>query len=429
MRIILKDKVKKTIESLLIKNINVFDVDGSAFRKNIDVLIENGIIKKVDKSIDEEGCETIIDGSGKYAIPGLFECHGHLAVLTTEDDKKKHDLLKKFVTTGFTQVRDVGGPVKILKQMKEDIDQGKLVGPEIFYSGPMLEKSPLAHGAHNEKMPEFTVAIDTKEAAEKMIKKLVNYGAKLVKTFNKFDTDVFKHLFNEARKENLPIAHDPGTPLFHQMPIDKAIDIGVNCFEHGKTPLPVVLKEELQKEHDILLAEPDPQKMMMFMGKIFKLGEDAISTEKLEKLIDKMLENDVYFCPTMAFKASTEMHKPERIADEQTKIAVQFIYDIGIYFTREIIKRNVKILIGQDGFDPHFTFMEMKILNEIGLSEAEAIKGATIYPARWLGVEKEYGSIESNKIANILILEKNPLDDIQNITSTNLVIYKGEIVR
>jgi imidazolonepropionase-like amidohydrolase len=257
----------------------------------------------------------------------------------------------------------------------------------------------------------------------------VNYKANLVKTFNKFDSDVFEHLFNEARKANLPIAHDPGTPLFHQMPIDKAIDIGVNCFEHGKTPLPVVLKAELQKEHDKLLTDPNPEKMMMFTGKIFKLGKDSVSEDKLEKLIDKMKENDIYFCPTMAFKASTEMHKPERLAEEQVKIAVQFIYDIGIYFTREIIKRNVKILVGQDGYDPQFTFLEMKILNDNGLSEIETIKGATIYPAKWLGVDKEYGSIEPNKKANILILEKNPLEDIKNMQSKYLVIYNGKIVK
>jgi imidazolonepropionase-like amidohydrolase len=70
----------------------------------------------------------------------------------------------------------------------------------------------------------------------------------------------------------------------------------------------------------------------------------------------------------------------------------------------------------------------MVYLEEIGLSQSEIIKGATIYPARWLGVADKLGSISRNKKANILILDKNPLEDIQNIRSTRAVLLNGEIV-
>ncbi|NHK30547.1 MAG: amidohydrolase family protein [Asgard group archaeon] len=418
-------------EALLIENINIFDVVNGSFRKNQDILIENKHIKNILATGEIDDHQEVIDGTNKYAIPGLFECHAHLANLSTKEEAFKKQMLKKFLTSGVTQVRDVGGPLNILKQMKEDITRGILDGPEIFYSGPMLEKSPLAHGNHNKKMPGFTVAIDSKKDAEEIIKELTKGGASLVKTFNKFDNEVYEHLVIEAQKANLKIAHDPGIPLFHHIPMDKAMDLGINCFEHGKSPWPIVLKEELQKEHDALFkAYPKSQDMMMFTTKIFQLEIDAISEEKLQKLIDKMIENNVYFCPTLAFKQAVEELEPEFFGDDEVKkMAVQFIYNIGLYFTKEMIKRNVKMLIGHDGYDPKFTFLEMKILNEIGLSEIEAIRAATIYPAKWLGVDDQLGTIEENKKANILILNKNPLENIQNIKTTHLVIYKGKMIQ
>lgn len=81
--------------------------------------------------------------------------------------------------------------------------------------------------------------------------------------------------------------------------------------------------------------------------------------------------------------------------------------------------------LGHDGVNLEFIIEEMKILNEIGLSTIEAIRDETIYPAKWLGIDKYYGTIEQNKKANILILDKNPLEAIENIKSTQLVIQNG----
>ena len=133
-------------EQILLKNISVFDVKTGIFRNNLDILIENCLIKVVGK-VNYVGKERLsqIDCSGKFAVPGLFECHAHLTSLsfTTKDEEAKKQMLKEFITKGITQIRDAGGPLKTLKKMKEDILNGEFLGPEIFYAGPMLEKSPL----------------------------------------------------------------------------------------------------------------------------------------------------------------------------------------------------------------------------------------------------------------------------------------------
>lgn len=76
---------------------------------------------------------------------------------------------------------------------------------------------------------------------------------------------------------------------------------------------------------------------------------------------------------------------------------LEVLVKISLFFTKEMIKQNVKILVGQDGLMPKFTFDEMRYLKELGLSESEIIKGATIYPAEWLGIVDQFGSISPNK--------------------------------
>lgn len=95
---------------------------------------------------------------------------------------------------------------------------------------------------------------------------------------------------------------------------------------------------------------------------------------------------------------------------------------------KESTKRKVKILVGHDGCSPTLLFTEMKLLRERGLPELEIIRGATVYPAKWLGVEDRYGSISPGMLANLIILNKNPLEDIVNFESRYMVIMKGQVV-
>jgi imidazolonepropionase-like amidohydrolase len=434
---------------ILLKNINLFDVKDDILRKNVDILIENDSIKEVGKVnyVDEETLEQI-DCSGKFALPGLFECHAHLTVLTNQDDETKKEILrevgiektshkeelekqvlKAFVVKGITQVRDVGGPVKTLKDLKDRISKGEYVGPHIFYAGPMLEKSPLTGQENNKRWPGFTVPIDSVQDVKNTIEQISSAGASLVKTFGKFDEDVLKCLLDEAKEHNLPVTHDSGPTFFHSVPVDRGIDLGIKCFEHGKSPWYAVLKDDLKKEHDRLI-DADPEAKEAFRNKVFSLGTQSISLTKLRKLIDKMLSYDVYFCPTLhIFKHYAE--NPEVYREDQPdkfRKIFEILYEISRFITREMIKSSMKILVGQDGWNPRFTFNEMQLLKEVDLSESEIIKGATIYPAEWLGISEQIGSVSPNKKANVLILNENPLEDVQNMKTTCAVLLNGKFV-
>lgn len=102
--------------------------------------------------------------------------------------------------------------------------------------------------------------------------------------------------------------------------------------------------------------------------------------------------------------------------------------EITTFITEQLAMWEVKLLVGQDGIDPRGTFSEMRLLSDCGVTEADIIRGATIYPATWLGVEDRLGSITPGKLANILVLDKNPMADIDNMASTAFVIHRGKVV-
>ena len=390
---------------IVLSNIRLFDVVGGVLTDAQDILIEGTQIKAV-RSIDLSRKNAIkIDLSGKFAFPGLFECHAHLGFLTTLKEEEMIGELRTFVFNGITQVRDLGGPIDVLSQMDKRISSGDILGPKMFYSGSMLEKPPLFYFKKNKILPGLQMGISTKEDVDRVLLEFAGKGACMVKTYGRMDLDVYQHILVVAKKLGLRVVHDPGRYLFHVIPMDTAIDLGVRSIEHGVAPWPVVLKDELKKKHDQLMAEnADEAARELFMDKVIKLGNESISTEKLQRLIDKMLENNVYICPTL------------------------WMYGHEDVFTQEFIKNKVKILVGHDGPSPSLLFTEMKLLRDRGLSELEIIRGATIYPAQWLGVEDRYGSISPGMLANIVILDKNPLEDIGNFKSPYMVIKNGQVV-
>ncbi len=417
---------------ILLTNLRFFDVDAGAMTGPQDVLIADGRIVAVG-GIGTVPEAVVLDCSGKYAVPGLFDCHTHVANLRLMGDSTLAETLERFVQKGITQLRDVGGPLAVLQPLRARIESGELRGPDIFYSGPMLEKSPLTWAQMNVGNPGFTVAMDSVATADRIVPELVQGGARCVKVFNKFDRDVFAHLVGLARGASLPVVHDPGPPLFHQVPIDVSIDCGVGSIEHGKAPWPIVLVDSLAREQDELeRANAESEQRMAFVAKVARLGTAGISLEKLQAVYDKMVAHGVYFCPTLHVfvEMAAQSAASDTSAGQQSPMAtiLKGMEEVSRFFTREAAARGVKILVGQDGIFPEGTLAEMRHLRDCGISAAEILKGATIYPAVFLSATDRYGAIAPGRVANILVVDQDPLVAIENIEATFMVVQHGRVV-
>jgi len=236
----------------------------------------------------------------------------------------------------------------------------------------------------------------------------------------------------------LKIVHDPGEPLFHWMPMDEALELGITSFEHAKAPWPVVLKDDLKKQHDKLVGpEANEMAQMFFMMKVADLGVEAVSSDRLLRLVDLMREKEAFLCPTLQIFSDIETHAFEQVKREMQmeelpeqmkdmiKKTISAMEEVSRFFVSELAGQGVRLLVGQDGFEPSGTFEEMCYMQSCGVSESEIIKGATIYPAQWLEVDDRLGSIAPGKQANILVLDANPLENIEHMKSTFLVIRNG----
>jgi hypothetical protein len=450
-------------KKIILKQVHVYDVYEQEFSKPTDILIEEGLIAKIGEILQEERLKCdIIDCVGKYAVPGLFDSHTHLASLVLYGEETKKWLLQSYLDNGITQIRDVGGQINDLQKLTEDITNGRLHGPDIFYSGPLLEKSPLTWGDINEIMPEFTVPVNTCEDAEEVVETLVRKGASFIKAGFKWDIDVFSYLLQKVSENGSKLTLDPGRTFFQSIPVALGIELGVNCFEHAKHLLTSVFTEEFEREYTVLsLPDVLQEQRDTFIQKVLEQGTSVVDQTKLAQLISIMVEKNIYYCPTLTILEPetrkfiyieeeaphidiTEEEKEhysrfrkeyERVGIKPSKKElegiVHFLHRFRPFlrlFTQKMAEAKVRILPGHDWFYGTLAIRELELLQEYGLTPGQILTGATLYSAEWLGIQEKYGSLKENYKANILIVNANPLTDIHNIKTVYLVIKDGVIV-
>jgi hypothetical protein len=421
--------------TILLQSIHVFDAESEIMSEASDILIVGNKIKTVKLAGSGMEASQVIDCSGKYIIPGLFDCHTHLSGLTLMGgDTLKHEL-SEFVHQGVLHTRDVGGPIGVISKMNKNTISDEMLGPEIFYTGPMLESSPLTWEDQNKDLPGFMVAVNNKEDVDKLIPTLVEHKASMIKTFGRISIPIYQYLIKSAQQQGLKVVHDPGAPLFNWVPIDKAIEFGITSIEHAKAPWPYVLNDELKEKHDAATGpKVDPKKRGEAIMLIIEAGMNGISEERLKDLATQMIENKVFLCPTLYVQTAMaeSEHSDENAEEDENTIfrnkMVTLMNNLGIHFVQKLSEYGVKMLVGQDNRKPEGTLEEMKLMEKHGVSTVEVLKGATIYPAQWLGVDSKYGSVEPNKIADLVILNANPLDNIANVGEIFMVIQRGVII-
>ncbi len=433
--VFLSCSLNKNKSTILLQNIHVFDIASGTMSAPSDILIVGDKIKTVKPTGSGLDASQKTDCSGKYVIPGLFDSHTHLSFLTTMGEDTLRRELADFVYQGVLHVRDVGGPIDVISEMNRKVTTGEIIGPEIFYTGPMLENSPLTWEQENKRLPGFTVAVNNEEDVDKLLPALVDQGASMIKTFKNIKLPLYQYLIKVARQHGLKVVHDPGAPLFNWVPIDKAIEFGITSIEHAKAPWPYVLKDELKEKHDAATgpdANIDDKRSIMMQ--IVSAGMEGISEKRLKDLSERMVEKGVFLCPTLdVLKEREETDHNEETAEKDPRKAFvkkfrTLMNDVSLHFVRQLSGYGVKMLVGQDNIEPGGTFEEMKLMEKHGVSTVEVLKGATIYPAQWLEVDDKFGSVEPDKVADLVVLNANPLDSIANVGEIFMVIQRGVVI-
>lgn len=420
----MKMKAKKN-SSLLIKNINLLTMKSEEISRNQMVEIDNGVIKTIrEMKYDLPNSETVIDGQGDYLLPGLINMHTHLG--DNPDD------LILYLTNGITTIRNMWGyedfkikhwlfGIRLFNHLdlKRKIENQELIGPNIFTAGPLLD------GA-KPFLPKFMPLHSLKNSRQvaELIRKQATKGYDFIKVYHMLSEENFQEIIKVARENNIPVAgHVPDA-----VGVERVLKSKVKSIEH-------------------LYGFVNPYR-------------PELNTEQddIKRLANLAATNEVWNCPTLvAHERLANIGRREEFENEyqmnyvnkRNKKAMRFLIkqsnelyqkkglkgnheylDQLIWLVQELKREGAGVLLGTDKAVPYVVagfseYLEMELLSEAGLSNYEVIETATINAAKCLGKDKEIGTIEIGKKADLIIVKDNPLQNLKALRNHDGVIKDG----
>ena len=378
---------------LAITHVTVIDCTGAAPQPNSTVMVSNGHISMVgpsDRAVIPVGTR-VVDGSGKFLIPGLWDMHGHLTDAT-------EDAFPLLIMNGVTGVRDMGGDLAQIDRWRSEIDKGSRVGPHIIRAGPFVDGPK--EGVSNR------LTVRTPEEARQAVHNLKAKGVDFIKVHNALPPEAFFALMEEARKEHIPVAiHLP-----KDVSSAEASDAGAASLEHIET----INESALWRK-----------------GATAKTVEQAVD-ENLgpagQELFQRFVKNGTWYVPTLvAYERGFVLWSDD---PESLKPRLD-VHEKQIELVRMMHKAGVPIMAGSDfsdwalvpGIDLH---NELALLVEAGFSPMEALQAATLNPAKFLGKTDAFGTIQVGRVADLVLLNANPLEDISHTRKIHAVVLGGK---
>lgn len=439
----------------------LIDVTGSSPPAQTNVVIEGNRIVSIGADAGPSGAK-VIDVAGKYIVPGLWDKHLHYK------DWFGEMLITNGVTSAFVQS---GGGQTWLHAQNEGVHKGKILGPRMFFR----ERS----------FDVFDSVSEAREAAKKAITEL---KPSFIKAYTGLTPEQLKAVAEEGHRAGLHVEGHLGISAIDA--INAGID---GLTHASGIALSVLRKEDLERVPDMRVIDTgrrrviwpeidtwdeskvgspnpdlteywlfleDPRRLMMF---------GMMDRELAQELIDLMIREDVFIesCLVYVFRHVLDRldeyrmedhlllndpqlaYIPERIRvnvldytllDKMTADEIALMtkgYRNFQWFTKTFVDAGGKLLVGPDTTSlNHATMLpgiatrrEMQLLVDAGLTPLQAIQAATIWPAKTLGKFDDLGSVEEGKLADLLVLARNPLDDITAFQDIEMVMQDGRVLR
>ena len=420
-------------QDLAITHVTVIDVASGRRRPDQTVTIRGDRIFAVTRSRDAKLPSTVrlIDGTGKFLIPGLWDMHVHVFAWERKD-------LSQFIRYGITGVRDLGGEPDSLNAISRDIAAGRLAGPRIVMAGKTLGYPQMA-------------SVRTAEEGREAVRANAVAGARITKVWSNIPRDAFLGAADESKKLGLPlVGHLPvWTGLIG------ALDAGQHDFEHTIT-FPVAFSRDSGALFARLrqTAEAAGNPGAIFSALIATDVSALASRDEASagRILQRLVKENVFVCPTLtdsraytivqdsvANDARLGSFPPdlkqrwiaEAMGMSKTDIAgLKQLFPAALRLVGQLHKAGVPLLAGTDagslydfpGSDLH---NELALMVRAGLTPLEALRTATTNPVRALGMEKEIGAIAPEMLADLVLLAADPLVDIRNTTRVAGVVAAG----
>lgn len=439
----------KEVADLSIINVRVVDAETTDATQKT-VTISNGVISYVGEGANAPDAKTTINGEGKYLIPGLWDMHVHL----TYDERFTNTMPAQFVRYGITSIRDTGGLLALLLPVVEKMRAPGALAPRVYFSGPLLDGDHVVYDGND--VPEIGTTNTDPDQAAAAVAALAEAGASFIKIYEMVSPEVFEALVAAANAKGLPIAAH--VPL--SMHADKAAP-AVDSMEHLRNIELACIQEADNRlsERRAMLENPDKVSGNRLRQSIHGAQRDAAidafdpdvcggvlgalrETIQVPTLRLNAINQFIPFDRTDWQDALTTL--PDDVRQQWTKRPSWLGGRINQSFFRygqfsldmipRLIEAGVPIGAGTDtpiayaipGYSLH---NELETLVAAGLSERDALAAATTVPARFFGLENQIGLIKVGMLADLVLLDKNPLEDIKHTKKISTVVLRGEVVR
>ena len=420
-------------------------------RRNQTVLIDDGrIIDIVDSNTAPEApASQKIDASGQYLIPGLWDFHVHF----TFDKRFTDAMAGLFLYHGITNVRDTGGLLEDLLPVVDTLRSAGSNAPNIWYSGPLLDGKDVVYDGVN--FPGLGIANPTPEAARANIAEIHAAGASFLKIYEMVTPEVFAAIVDEAGLRNLPI--DGHVPLSMRA---RNVAPQVQSLEHLRNyEMDCVSDPELwlaARQAELANVANEPGNVLRSRLHTLQrltaiIAEDpavcAETTEALKATITvptlRMNSMDLYvpfardgfdLAMDLIPASVSEEWRAARDALAASEEAVDTTFaEWSLRRTGELHAAGAPIAAGTDtpigwsipGYSLH---TELEQYVEVGMTPLEALHSATVKPAEFFGLENEMGQIKAGAVADAVLLNANPLEDITATRSVEAVINRGVLL-
>jgi imidazolonepropionase-like amidohydrolase len=418
---------------LVIERVTVIEGEGPA-RPGQTVVIEGSRIAAVGGSREVAAPKDarVVDGAGKFLIPGLWDMHVHVAF-----PSKKHPqgvYLPALVAQGVTGVRDMGGSPELIAERRKEIAEGRLVGPRIVAAGPWLD-GPRDNAA-------FRIIVTSAAQARDAVQSVKKAGGEFVKVHDWLSREAYLAILAEARRQGLPVAGHLPVAVRAQ----EAAEAGQKSIEHLGSIMGGLLmafssrEAELRAEYVELKKKGDLAAFLHAFDAATNLKMlDGYDRAKAASLIADLKQHSVWQCPTLVLlelnsKGYWISSKPAQetagseAAEDKAQLSRLFRQQLALVHAMK--EAGLDFLAGTDLL-PGMNYSvhdEMSLLVQTGFTPQEALKTATLNPARYLGLASSLGTVEKGKAADLVLLEANPLAAIHNTRKISAVVLGGRLL-
>ncbi|MEM9921383.1 MAG: amidohydrolase family protein [Bacteroidota bacterium] len=393
-------KVDKPKGFIAFTNATIITMEGERVIKNGTLLVEGEKIKAVGKKVKIPKDAKVIDCTGKTIMPGIIDVHAHLGAFRYGLSPQKHWQYYANLAYGVTTTHDPSSNTEMTFAQAEMVRAGQMIGPRIYSTGTIL------YGADG----DFKAVINSLEDARSAIRRTKAFGAFSVKSYNQPRREQRQQVIQAARELNIMVYPEGGSFFYHNMSMVADGHTGV---EHNIPVAP--LYDDVIKFWSATKTANTPTLIVVYGG---VQGENYWyqHTNVWEK------ERQLRFMPRALLDARAR-HRT-MIPEEE--------YENGHILVSKSCKKlqdaGVNINLGAhgqlNGIGAHW---ELWMLQQGGMSNLQALRSATLNGAEYIGMAEEIGSLKAGKLADVIVLDKNPLEDIRNTEFVKYTMINGRL--